>query len=337
MNLVTGGTGLVGSHLILELLASNEKVRAIKRENSDLNLVKKIFSYYTNNPEDIFSKIEWINADVLDYFSLYDSMENTDKVYHCAAQVSFNPKDRETMMKINIEGTANIVNACLEKKISKLCHVSSIATLGRAENDGFTDEETFWKPSKKNSHYSISKYNSEREVWRGSAEGIDTIIVNPSVIIGPGDWTKGSSQLFTTAWDGLKFYTEGVNGYVDVRDVAKAMVLLMNSEIKNQRFILNSENLSYKDFFNICCDSLSKPRPSIKVNETISEIAWRFEKIKSIITQKNPLVTKETARTANQKYFYSNEKLKKYINYSFIPMNKSITDTCNCFIKDKKV
>jgi len=334
MIFVTGGSGLVGSHLLFDLASSGKQVRALKRKNSSIELTKKIFGYYSNDTEKLLNSIEWVEGDVMDIYSLYDAMQDIDQVYHAAAIVSFHPSDQKKMMMINIDGTANVVNACLYKDVKKICYVSSIATLGRTDNDELVNEETQWKNSKNNSQYSISKYGAEREVWRGTIEGLPAVIVNPSVIIGPGDWRKGSSQLFQQVWNGLKFYTDGVNGYVDVRDVSKAMVLLMESDIVNSRFILSSENLDYLELFTMISEGLNKKIPSIKANYFLSQFAWRAEKLRSSITGKKPLITKATARTAFHKYYYSTEKIKKALNIEFIPMPQSISDTSKLFLKD---
>ena len=336
MIFVTGGSGLVGSHLLFDLVSSGKQVRALIRKNSSTELTKKIFGYYSNDSEKLMNSIDWVEGDVMDIYSLYEAMEDVDKVYHAAALVSFHASDQKEMMKTNIDGTANIVNACLYKNIKKLCYVSSIASLGRTDNDEFIDEETQWKNSGNNSKYSISKYGAEREVWRGTIEGLPAVIVNPSVIIGPGDWKKGSSQLFQQVWNGLKFYTNGVNGYVDVRDVSKAMILLMDSDIVNSRYVISSENIDYLQLFTMISGGLNKKIPSIKANLFLSQIAWRAEKLRSSITGKKPLITKETARTAFHKYYYSNEKIKKALNFEFIPMPQSISETSKLFLRENK-
>ena len=334
MILVTGGTGLLGSHLLYDLVKDGTKVIALKRSNSSTSQVEKTFSYYHQNPENILKNIEWREGDITDIYSLYEAFDNIEKVYHAAACLSFDPSDKKQMQNVNEKGTANVVNACLEKNIKKLCYVSSIATLGRVDNDGIIDEETHWKNSNNNSKYSISKYNAEREVWRGIAEGLQAVIINPGVIIGPGNWEKGSSQLIDRVWSGLKFYTPGVNGYVDVRDVSRAMIELMNSEIVNERFIISSENLDYLTFFSYVADALGKKKPSINAPYFTGQLAWRLEKLLTSLTGKNPLITKETARTAYQKYYYSSEKISKALNFKFIPMQQCISDTCKLFLID---
>jgi nucleoside-diphosphate-sugar epimerase len=335
MILVTGGTGLVGSHLLFDLVRSGEIVRALKRENSSTELVKKVFSLYSPDAEMLMEKIEWIIGDITDIYSLYEAMQDVEKVYHAAAIVSFHASDYNEMMKINIDGTANVVNACLHKKIKKLCFVSSIATLGRKDNEELIDEETHWKNSNTNSAYSISKYGAEREVWRGITEGLSAVIVNPSVIIGPGEWKKGSSQLFQQVWNGLRYYTHGMNGYVDVRDVVKCMIQLMDSEIENSRFVVSSENLDYLDLFSIIAEGLGKKKPSVKATAFLSQVACKAEWIRTKLTGKKPLITKETARTAFQRYQYSTEKIKKAIGIEFIPVKLSIQENCKQFLKDR--
>lgn len=329
MILVTGGTGLVGSHLIKQLLLQNKSFRALKRCTSNLSWLRRRI-----DNDDLFNRIEWVDGDVLDVFSLLEAMQGVEKVYHCAAVVSFRPKDNERMMKINVEGTANIVNMALQSGVKKLCHVSSIASLSRVGDGKPIDEKAVWKDSKLNTQYAISKYCSEREVWRGTVEGLDAVIVNPSMIIGPGDWNNSSSKMFLTAYKGLKYYTEGINGFVDVRDVARSMIELTDSEIKNERFIISAEDYSFRDFFAQVSFFLGKPVPNIKVTPFLAAIAWRIEALKSFLTGRSSIITRETASTANQKNYYSNEKIKKALNFQFIPVAQSIKDTSYEFLKD---
>jgi len=334
MILVTGGTGFVGAHLLYELLKNGEKPKALKRKNSSLQLAEKIFSYYTNDYKQLFSQIEWITGDINDIISLDEAMHGINKIYHCAAVVSFEPKDKKNMLKTNINGTANLVNIALKYKIDKFCYVSSIAAIGRTENEGLITEETAWKSSDRNSNYAKTKYAAEKEVWRGVEEGLNTVIVNPSVILGPGDWKQGSSKIFETMWKGTKFYTNGVNGYIDVRDVAKAMVELMKSSIVNQRFILSSENLSYQELFTKIMRAFGKKPPNIKANLWMLEIAWRVEKLKSLLFNSKPLITKETVNTSQNKYFYSSDKIKQQLDFNFIPIDQSIIETCLLFERE---
>ena len=331
MIFLTGGTGLVGAHILLKLTESGQKVKALKRKRSSLTVIKNIFSHYKKT--DLLKSIEWIEGDLLDLFSLQEGIKGCNTVIHCAAIVSFNPTDFKRVMKINVEGTANIVNICLENNIEKRAYISSIATLNNEKNQVRT-EDSFWKESKSNSQYAKSKYLSEQEVWRGIEEGLNSIIVNPSVILGPGDWTKGSSQMFEKVWKGLKFYSSGSTGYIDVLDVAKCVVKLLEKEIINERFILNAENKKYRDIFDSIAENLNKPKPHIKVSPLIKEIAWRIEWLKSFITNKSPLITKETANTAMKNKSFSNEKIIKALDYKFIPIEESIKHYSQWFLEE---
>ncbi|MDQ3047032.1 MAG: NAD-dependent epimerase/dehydratase family protein [Bacteroidota bacterium] len=335
MILVTGGTGLVGSHLLYDLTRSGESVRATKRANSDLGNVKKVFSYYTQDPIELLNRIQWIDTDLLDIYSVLEAMQGITYVYHCAAMVSFESKDQLEMMRSNTEGTANMVNAALEKKVARFCHVSSIASLGRAEKGALTSEEHFWKSSPDNSNYAISKYGAEREVWRASEEGLNVIIVNPSLIIGPGNWEKSSSNMFRKAYKGISFYTNGVNGFVDVRDVSSLMIRLMQSELSNQRFIINAENASFRHYFDLIHSGFSKRKPSIKAGPFLSGFAWRMEKLRSFFTGAPPMITRETSRSAHRINRFSNRKiLEAFPGYEFISLEKSVGDTCKLFLGD---
>ena len=336
MILVTGGTGFVGAHLLFELIKSGEKPRALKRENSSIQLTEKIFSYYSSDHQQMFSQIEWVVGDINDIFSLDEAMQGIHQVYHCAAVVSFEPNDKQKMYKTNINGTANVVNAALKHNIDKLCFVSSIAAIGRNENNGLITEETAWKSSERNSNYAKTKYAAEREVWRGIEEGLDAVIVNPSVILGPGDWESGSSKIFQTLWKGTKFYTKGVNGFVDVRDVVDAMYQLMNAPIVNQRFILSSENLSYQLLFTKIMNVFHKKPPFINAGFWLLSIAWRLEKLKSMVFHHKPLITKETVNTSQNCYYYSADKIKQQLTFDYMSIDQSITDTCTLFLSENK-
>jgi nucleoside-diphosphate-sugar epimerase len=334
MILITGATGLVGSHLTYSLVSTGCQVRALKRPGSNLAMIKQIFSLYANDPEEMFNKIEWIEGDILDIFSLEEAMEGVEDVYHCAALVSFLPQDKKKLMRINTEGTANVVNAAIQMKIRKLCYVSSIAALGRPEHQSdVIDEKLVWKTSRHNSMYAVSKYGAEREVWRGTAEGLDAVIINPSIVLGVAGPGMGSSRIFNTVWNGLKVYPPGKNGFVDVRDVSRAMIMLMKSELRNERFILNADNIEYKKLFEMMSAAFGKPAPSIKVSAGLSGLAWRLEKLRSLITGIKPLITRETANTAVQNYEYSNAKIKKALGFEFTPVEETVGHFCRVFEK----
>ena len=337
MILVTGGTGLVGSHLLYQICQSEIKVRAIKRAQSNASLVRQIFSYYTEKADLLFEKIEWVNADLLNIPELDLAFQGVTKVYHCAAWISFNPKHKGKMMQTNIEGTTNVVNLCLARRIDKLCHVSSVASLGRQKDGSSTNENTPWLNSPENSYYALSKYHSEMEVWRGIEEGLNAVIICPAIILGPGKWEKGSSMLFKQVWKGLSFYTSGTNGFVDVRDVVNVMIQLMKSEIKSERFILCSENIPFKKTFDYIAEALGKKKPHIKVGPFLSAIGWRIAKVVSIIRRKSPLITKETVLAGNSISIYENKKIKTALNYQFKSVEQSCKDFSTLFLQEYNV
>jgi nucleoside-diphosphate-sugar epimerase len=334
MIFVTGGTGLVGSHILLRLAKEGIPFKALKRETSSLQICENVFSHYA--AKNLFAKINWETGDVNDIPSLENAMEDCSRVLHCAAIVSFHPAEVELMRKVNIEGTANVVNIALSKGIKKLGYVSSIAALGRNSTVGIVDEECYFKATKLDSNYALSKYYAEQEVWRASQEGLDVVIVNPSVILGPGDWNKGSSQIFQRIHKGLKFYTTGSTGYVDVVDVANSLIALLFSEVKNERFIVNGTNLKYRDCFNRIADGFGKPHATIKVTPFLKEIAWRVEAFRSFITGKKPLLTQETANSAMTNGTYSTAKIKSAIEFQFTDIDSTIKKYCDWFIADLK-
>ncbi len=330
MIFITGGTGLVGSHILLKLSQENIPFKALKRKNSSLDICKNVFTYY--QADHLFNSIIWETGDVNDIPSLEQSMRDCDKVIHAAAMVSFHKEDAEQMNKINVEGTKNVMNLAISMGIKKVSYISSIAALGRNTSKQNTiDEECYFKINDKESNYSLSKYYSEQEVWRASQEGVDVVISNPSVILGPGDWTKGSSQIFQKIYNGLKFYTTGSTGYVDVVDVANCAILLLHSDVKNERFIVNGENLKYRDLFDWIADGFGKKRASIKVTPLLKEIAWRFEYILSFLTGKKALITRESANSAMTKSYYSTNKIDEFLGYKFTPIKDSIRKYCNWF------
>ncbi len=334
MILVTGGTGLVGTHLLMDLLKSNAQIRAIYRSKESLDKVRRIFTLYNIDWKKSLSQIEWVQSDLLNPEVLIETFKGVQYVYHCAAMVSFNKKDKNTMFKVNIEGTANVVNLSLETGIKKLCHVSSTATIGKSFKGEIRSENCIWENDGTLSNYSISKYFAENEVWRASEEGLNVVIVNPSIIIGPGDWTKSSPNLFLKVWRGLKYYSKGINAFVDVRDVSKAMVQLMNSSIKSERFLVIGENLSFEDLFNEIASNLGKSLPSVEVKYWMTSFIWRFEALRSFLFGSDPLVTRESAKSAISKVRYSNNKIKDRIDLTITPIKSSVEHTCKMFLKD---
>ena len=334
MILVTGGTGLVGAHLLYALINSGEKVRAIHRKSSDLNAVKNVFSFYTNEPEILFTKIEWMEADITDVPSLTPAFKDIDFVYHCAAYISFNPRHFNTLKKVNVEGTANVVNFCLSQGVKKLCYVSSIATLGKTLNGSLINEETEYNPEDNNSVYTITKHDAEMEVWRGTQEGLNAVIVHPGVIVGDGIWRSASGGILRSASNGIKYFTSGGIGIVDVQDVVKAMILLLNSEVKNNNYILVSANISYQDLLSKLAINLNKKPPYKLISKwkmiQFSRIDWFSNKI---FRTKRRLL-KATVSTLYKKSFYDASKIKKELNFEFKDYEKSLERISRNYLRD---
>ena len=320
MILVTGGAGLLGNTLIEMLLAKGENVRAIYNNTA---LAKNTSSNF-----------ETVKCDILDVYALEDAMQNVTEVYHCAGLVSFNPRDEKKLYSINVEGTANVVNAALNAGIRKLVHVSSVAALGRIRPGEMIDETMVWTEETSNSKYGHSKYLGEMEVWRGVAEGLNAVVINPSIILGAGNWDEGSTKIFKSVYNEFPWYTEGTTGFVDVKDVANAMIQLMQSDITAEKFILSAENISYKDMFTMMAQAFTKKVPIKKVTPFIAAVTWRLENIKSKFTGVAPLLTKETANTALTKVAYDNSKLLNLLpGFKYTAMEQSVKEICSSLMQ----
>ena len=322
---LTGITGLLGSEVARQLLERGYKVRALVR-----NPVKAPHA-----------DIEYVQGDILDITTLTEQVQEMDYVIHTAALVSFAPKDRNEMYKTNVEGTANVVNACLSAPVKKLCHVSSIAAFGRPPLSEMKkmdrveiDEEQKWISSGTNSHYAISKYLGECEVWRGAAEGLNTVIVNPSIILGESHWEMSSTRLFKYVYDQKPFYPEGFLNFVDVKDVASALIQLMESDIREERFCISAGMVSYKEFFDKIADRFGKKKPWFKVSAGMMGALWRLEALKSFLTGGAPLITKETAKTAQLKILQKNRKIRETLDFEFRTLDKTLDRVCS-FLEKK--
>lgn len=314
MILVTGGTGFIGSLVIKSLLEKGKSVLAIKRTSS---IIPQELLYKAN--------LFWFDADVTDYFSLEDVFTQVREVYHCAGMVSFNTADRKELMDVNVVGTTHIVNLCLEKK-ARLVYLSSVAALGEGKDSELINEKSKWEWHPKLSGYSISKFEAEREVWRGIAEGLDAVIVNPTIVIG-SDNSSNTAQLFSLIEKGLKYYPTGSTGFVDVEDLASIMIQLMESpEISGTNFLINNINLSYKDFFQQYARIVKKVPPSIPTNRYLLAFAWRAQTLLSYLKIMKPRLTKEIARSSIKKHIYSNEKIINTLKYSFKPFDLSLEE-----------
>ncbi|HSH52384.1 MAG TPA: NAD-dependent epimerase/dehydratase family protein [Bacteroidales bacterium] len=334
MIFVTGSTGLVGAHLLFQLSKNGNKIKALVRNPEKINRIKHIFSYYTDNANQLLEKIEWIKGDILDPATYFEALKDVHTVYHCAAMVSFDKKDKSELFKTNIEGTANLVNVSLEQNVNKMCFVSSVAALGESQNGEAVTEENYWVPSKNRSPYAISKYKSEMEIWRGVQEGLNAVIVNPSVILGPGFWDSGSGLIFTKAAKGMLFYTTGTTGFVDVRDVVRAMIKLSKSNIFNQRFILNAENIVYKDLFDMISEAVSAKEPKMEATRLMLNIARIMDALLSNLRIKKRELTKDIVKSSLSKSKYSNEKIKHLLKMDFIPVQKTIEEMTQFYKQD---
>lgn len=335
MILVTGGTGLVGAHLLYKLSLTESKIRAIYRSENKIEKTKHVFHYFTEDVDTLFNKIEWIEADILNVPKLENAFQGITKVYHSAALVSFDPNDYFKLRKTNIEGTANIVNLCLANQVKKLCYVSSVAVLGKEGNTIIT-EGTDWNPNEDNSVYSITKYGAEMEVWRGTQEGLNTVIVNPGIILGGGFWKLGSGALFRKIHKGMAYYTKGLLGYVDVNDVVNGMVKLMNSDIRNERYIMVADNWSFKDFSIMVANKLNVNPPKKEVKPWQLQLAWRLDWLNYFFNRKYRKFTKQMAKSVMNNSEFSSEKLKSALKFEFKSIEESISETCELFIRDLK-
>lgn len=319
MILVTGGTGLLGSYLLRQLVARGKRVSAL---------------YRNTIPADEFAKsVNWIKGDILDTVLLEEVMAQAAEVYHCAAIVSFNPSRKYEMLKINAEGTANVVNAALRTGVRKLVHVGSVSALGRSKEGSLVSENDKWnEEDKNNSNYGRSKYFAELEVWRGVSEGLNAVIVNPSTILGIGNWNDGSSALFKKAWEEFAWYTNGSGGFVDAEDVAKSMISLMESDITAEKFIVSAENLPYKSVFTLMANAFGKKPPHKKAPPAIIKMLCLLERWRSFFTKQEPLITRETANTAQRKTAYDHSKLLQYLpQFTYKPFNQTITEYCAAY------
>lgn len=318
--LVTGSTGLIGTHLTAQLLLNGEKVRAFVRKGSTRVNIKEVLSFYTNSSEELYNQIDFYVGDITDIFSISDALDGINEVYHCAGMVDFNEKNLKQLLLINETGTANLINAALEKQGIRVCHVSSVATLPNYDKKPIVDESVFWKSSPKNAAYSISKYNAEREAWRGVSEGLDLFMVNPSVVLGAGCWNQSTGKIMEQCNKGVAFYTKGVTGFVDVRDVVAIMMKLMKSGITADRFILNGENYSYQNLLNEFHDAFGKKRPSIEANAFMLSLASLLDRIFS----KERRLNKQVVESMLSKTYFSNKKITEAIGHQFYSISETI-------------
>jgi nucleoside-diphosphate-sugar epimerase len=332
MILVTGGTGLLGSHLLWLLVQKEVPVKAIYRSEKTLKEVKTIFSYYTDSASSYFDKIRWIKADITDVPSLEEAFDGVTHVYHTAALISFNPAAWESLKKINVEGSANIVNLCIAHNIEKLCYASSIAAIGKSLDETKVTEQNEWLESEK-SVYALSKHHAEMEVWRGSQEGLKVVIVNPGVILGPGNWNRGSLRLFKNAAKGMRSFFPGGTGFVSVNDVANIMIQLMQLNICNERYIAIAKNMSFQELFTMIASSFKVGIPTKMIPFWLLETGWRLDWLSHLFFRTKRRLTKNTVKSLRNRQFYSSEKLEKTLNFNFENLDKYIDFTCSILKK----
>ena len=328
MILVTGGTGLVGCHLLYSLVNENKKVRALHRKNSKTDSVRKVFSYYSKDYKKLFDKIEWIEGDINDITSLDVAFQNISEIYHCAAFISFSNQDFNAMKKINVEGTANMVNTAIDNKVDKFCYVSTIAAIGERKNM-LIDEECEWKEN--NNPYSKTKHGAELEVWRGISEGLNAVIVNPGVIIGSGYWRRGSGAFITQISRGMNYFPPGKTGFICVKDVVKIMRELMDKNIFSERFLLVAENWTQKDFIYSVCNYLNLKSPLKKASKSIMILGLILDATRSFFLNKRRRLSSAIIKSSHSKNEYSNKKISSVLNYKFTMVEKSIKVTCENF------
>jgi dihydroflavonol-4-reductase len=322
--LVTGGTGFLGAYIIRRLVDQGYAVRAINRQNN--------IPFFL--PTEVRDEVEWLRCDVRDPLGLDDAMTGVDAVIHAAGRISFSAKERRELWSINIEGTANVVNAALERNIRRFVYVSSVAALGRTGGSEEVTEEKSWAKSPYNTNYAISKFHGEMEVWRGIGEGLPAVIANPSTILGFGDWNNTSCAIFRSVYNEFPWYTEGVNGFVDVLDTARAIVRLLESEINGERYILNGDNWSWRHLFETMAKEFGKKPPTREATPFLAGIAWRAEKVKSLLTGRSALLTRESARVAASKTFFNSAKILRLLpDFRFTPLEETIRTACQHYLR----
>lgn len=313
MILVTGATGIVGSQIVRDLVRSNYSVRAIIRATSDTSWLS-----------DIRNSIEWVEADVLDLPSLEKAFENVTHVVHCAAVVSFDNSNDLLMNKVNVEGTKNMLSLSEKYSTKKFIHISSVAALGRSSNNTVITEKAKWVQSSLNTAYGISKYQSELEVWRAQEEGLSTVILNPSVVIGPGPWNNSSLNLFQHVKNGNPLYPVGSVNCVDVRDISNATLKLIDNDIEAERFILNSEMVPYKLFFGLVAKAMNKKAPSIKIYPSLAIFVASFLKAMRFLTGFKTNITREAVILSQLNIMFSSEKAEQVLGIKFRPIEESV-------------
>ncbi|MGM0497451.1 MAG: SDR family oxidoreductase [Bacteroidota bacterium] len=333
MIFVTGATGFLGAHLLFHLLKANEEVLALKRPTGNLDYIRDVFRTYGEGEEELLEKVQFVDGDVLDYQSLLNIDYPVERIYHLAAMVSFLPRDKEKLLTTNVYGTSNVVNFALEKKIPEIVHVSSVAALDPINEEQRITEENFGNNPERNSNYAKSKFQSELEIWRGVEEGLKAIVVNPSVILGPGMKVDEAGKIFKTVRRGFGFYPSGSTGFVDVRDTCQLIMEIVQNGMYNERFIVNEGNYSYRKLLGSIAHYYNVALPNKKLNPAWTNLFYRLDWLKTFLTGTKRLITKELHRSMHSRTKFSNEKIKTRLNFDFIPIEKMIQDSIDYLIE----
>lgn len=319
---VTGANGLLGSYVVRKLQQHGESVIAISRKDSDRSLLS-----------DVHENVTWRDADILDPVTLKEALDGVNEVIHTAATVSLNPRKAEQIMRVNVEGTRNVVDTCLESGIARLVHVSSVAALGSQKDQTRIDETNKWVDTPFNSVYAESKYFAELEVFRGQEEGLSTVIVNPSFILAAANWKVSSAQFFKYAWDEKPFYINGYMNYVDVEDVAGIIYQLLRDKVQGKRFIVSAGNISYIELLKKIAAQFGRKAPSIRVpNAVLGPFAF-IEGIRSTITGTEPKVTRDTVKLASTRFLFANDRITNYLNFKFQPIDETLKRCCRYYME----
>lgn len=319
---VTGANGLLGSFVVRKLLEQGENFVALSRKGSDRSALI-----------DVASKVNWRIADIMNPVELREALQDTTHVIHTAASVSFNPLRADEVTDINVIGTRNVVNICLDQRVKRLVHVSSVAALSRQKDQMVIDETNKWIESPTNNVYASSKYQSELEVFRGQEEGLSTVIVNPSFILGEGNWNVSSMQLFKYAWEQHPFYIDGFLNYVDVKDVASIIIALLRDPVEGERYIASSGKISYRDILEKMATQFNKKVPAIKVTKGVLKPLAFVESIRTRITRTEPRITYETARLAGTEFLFDNRKITNKLDFKFQPIDETLKRCCIYYIQ----
>ncbi len=321
--LITGATGFVGSYLLQYLLRKGyHNISALRRTNSPMEMVAPFAR-----------QVRWLEGDVLDVPFLEEAMQGIQQLYHCAALISTDSKDADLLQQVNTVGTSNVVNIALYRGVERMLHVSSIAAIGRLKNRQRVHEQSKWQRSPLNSNYGISKYQAEQEVWRGVAEGLQAVIINPGIVLGSGIWDRGTGQFFSRVAKGLRYFPIGGSGFVDVRDVARMCIQLMESDLQSQRFLAIGENHSYKAVFDMIADEMQKRRPSIRVSPWLGKIAWRAAAVAAALSGRPSSLTRQTVELTNRTYLYDNTRSRQQLHFEYTPIRQTIAESARQYLE----